>query len=63
MIIIESSRFKNPQAKKFIKMIDLEKHRVYLLTGTPMSTDYKTYGRKYIYWTKDKGLVLTTING
>lgn len=38
IIIDESSRFKSPKAKKFkklAKMIDLNKHRVYLLTGTP----------------------------
>lgn len=38
IIIDESSRFKSPKAKKFkklSKMIDHQKHRVYLLTGTP----------------------------
>lgn len=39
IIIDESSRFKSPTAVKFKKlssMIDLERHRVYLLSGTPV---------------------------
>lgn len=38
IIIDESSRFKSPKTikfKKLAKMINLEKHRVYLLSGTP----------------------------
>lgn len=38
IVVDESSRFKSAKAKKFkklSKMIDLKKHRVYLLTGTP----------------------------
>jgi len=38
IVIDESSRFKSPKAKRFKllgKMINLEKHRVYELTGTP----------------------------
>lgn len=38
IIVDESSRFKSPKAirfKKLSKMINLEKHRVYLLSGTP----------------------------
>ena len=39
IIVDESSRFKSAKAKRFkrlAKMIDLEKHRVYLLSGTPV---------------------------
>lgn len=38
IVVDESSRFKSPKTKKFkrlSKMIDLKRHRVYLLTGTP----------------------------
>jgi SNF2 family DNA or RNA helicase len=44
IIIDESSRFKSPQAKRFkalAKMIDLEKHRVYLLSGTPVPNGWE----------------------
>jgi SNF2 family DNA or RNA helicase len=39
IIVDESSRFKSAKAKRFkrlAKMIDLQKHRVYLLSGTPV---------------------------
>ena len=43
IIVDESARFKNPTAKKFkalSEMIDLQKHRIYLLTGTPTPNGY-----------------------
>lgn len=44
IIIDESSRFKSAKAKKFkklAKMIDLDKHRVYLLSGTPVPNGWE----------------------
>lgn len=44
IIVDESSRFKSPKAKKFkklAKMINLDKHRVYLLSGTPVPNGWE----------------------
>lgn len=44
IVIDESSRFKSSKTvrfKKIIKMIDLEKHRVYLLSGTPVPNGWQ----------------------
>ena len=44
IIVDESSRFKSAKAKRFkalAKMIDLEKHRVYLLSGTPVPNGWE----------------------
>jgi SNF2 family DNA or RNA helicase len=44
IVVDESSRFKSAQAKKFKKlshMINLNKHRVYLLTGTPVPNGWE----------------------
>lgn len=44
IIVDESSRFKSAKAKKFkklAKMIDLEKQRVYLLSGTPVPNGWE----------------------
>jgi len=44
IIVDESSRFKSAQAKKFkalAKMINLDKHRVYLLSGTPVPNGWE----------------------
>lgn len=44
IVVDESSRFKSPTAKKFKKlasMINLERHRVYLLTGTPVPNGWE----------------------
>jgi len=44
LIIDESSRFKSAKAKRFkklAKMVNLEKHRIYLLSGTPVPNGWE----------------------
>lgn len=59
IIIDESSRFKSAKAKKFkklAKMIDLDKHRVYLLSGTPVPNGWQDIWSQIFLLDKGKRL-------
>lgn len=59
IIIDESSRFKSPKAKKFkklSKMIDVDRHRVYLLTGTPTPNGWQDIWSQIYLMDKGKRL-------
>lgn len=59
IIIDESSRFKSAKAKKFkklAKMIDLDKHRVYLLSGTPVPNGWEDIWSQMFLLDKGKRL-------
>jgi SNF2 family DNA or RNA helicase len=59
IIIDESSRFKSSKAKKFkrlAKMIDLDRHRVYLLSGTPVPNGWQDIWSQIFLLDKGKRL-------
>lgn len=59
IIVDESSRFKSAKAKRFkalAKMIDLKKHRVYLLSGTPVPNGWEDMWSQIFLLDKGKRL-------
>lgn len=59
IIVDESSRFKSAKAKRFkalAKMIDLNKHRVYLLSGTPVPNGWEDIWSQIFLLDKGKRL-------
>lgn len=59
IIVDESSRFKSAKAKRFkalAKMIDLNKHRVYLLSGTPVPNGWEDMWSQIFLLDKGKRL-------
>ena len=59
VIVDESSRFKSAKAKRFkalAKMIDLNKHRVYLLSGTPVPNGWEDIWSQIFLLDKGKRL-------
>lgn len=59
VIVDESSRFKSAKAKRFkalAKMIDLDKHRVYLLSGTPVPNGWEDMWSQIFLLDKGKRL-------
>ena len=59
VIVDESSRFKSAKAKRFkalAKMIDLNKHRVYLLSGTPVPNGWEDMWSQIFLLDKGKRL-------